>query len=50
MEKKKEKKPSQEDPVPACLDQSNENLEDGFYCKLCGMSWYNCLCSHEDGD
>jgi len=35
-------------PRPACIDASDENLDDGFYCKLCGMSWYNCLCCHDD--
>lgn len=31
---------------PACLDSSDANLEDGQYCYLCGMPWYNCLCCH----
>jgi len=34
--------------VPACVDASDGNLDDGLYCKICGMGWYNCLCCHED--
>lgn len=33
---------------PACIDASDANLDDGLYCKLCGMAWWNCLCCHED--
>ena len=33
---------------PACLDSNEENLDQRFYCKICGMGWYNCLCCHED--
>jgi len=34
--------------TPACIDASDENLDNGFYCKICGMAWYNCLCCHEE--
>lgn len=33
---------------PACIDASEKNLDNGFYCKFCGMAWYNCLCCHEE--
>jgi len=29
----------------ACL---GGRLEEGKYCAVCGMPWYNCLCCHED--
>ena len=37
------KEESEEEPIPAC--QGGE-LEDNFYCKVCGHSYYNCLCCH----
>lgn len=33
---------------PAYLNSNDENLEDGKYCRFCGMIWYNCLCSHNN--
>jgi hypothetical protein len=33
---------------PACIDASDENLRDDFYCYFCDMVWYNCLCCHEE--
>jgi len=36
--------------VPAYQNASEENLANGYYCRFCEMSWYNCLCSHDDDE
>ena len=48
-DKLSEKKPEPV-PVPAYMNSNTENLKDGFYCYLCDMPYYNCLCSHDDED
>jgi hypothetical protein len=37
-----------EQPKPACIDSSDENLKDRWFCYLCDRPWYNCVCAHEE--
>ncbi len=41
-------RPSTAEAKAPVADANEAVVDDGFYCENCGMSYYNCLCSHDD--